>query len=379
MALKRLFHALADEQLPESAAARAAQAGLSAVAPLYGAGAWTNRLLHEWGLRPRRALPAVVLSVGNITLGGTGKTPFAIWLARWLRREGRVPVVLTRGYAREDEDRLVVVHDGRRLRAHTLEAGDEPVLVATALGDTPVVACADRYRAGRFALRRFACDTMLLDDGFQHVALERQGEIVLLDATRPLGGLRLFPRGTLREPLGALERAHLIVLTRCDESRRSQQMARTLRQRHPGTEVVRTRLRPTRLVRLQDGEARSLAWLSGKRVVLACGVGNPDSVRRAVEKLGALVVVQDDLADHARPTRAQVAEWERLRRHAHCHAIVVTEKDAVKLRELGNLPRRLLALGAEMEFVTREDEERAERVLRARLRVQPVRGYLAGK
>src|SRR5690606_16961013 len=191
---------------------------------------------------------------------------------------------------RADEESLVLVHGGKRLRAPTEQAGDEPVLIADALGNVPVIACSDRYRAGQLASRRFTVDSFVLDDGFQHVALERQAEVVLLDATRPLSGLRLFPRGTLREPLGALDRAHLIVLTRCDQHKRAAKMQKALRARLPRATVVRTQLKVASLVQISSAGELPDNWLDGKRVVLACGVGNPSSVRHTVESAGATVI-----------------------------------------------------------------------------------------
>jgi len=377
MDLSSWFHAVADDQAPPSAAGRVVQGILSAAAPLYGAGAWTNRILHETGLRPRRRLPAVVLSVGNITVGGSGKTPFCIWLARWLRDEGRAPAILARGYAREDEASLVVVHDGRRLRAGVGAGGDEPVLIAQALGDTPVVVCSDRGRAGRLALRRFAVDTLVLDDGFQHHALERQGDVVLIDATRPLSRLRLFPRGTLREPLAALSRAHLIVLTRCGQAPRARQLARSLQRRFPHVPVVLSDFRPVDLVRLCDGEALPLADLKGLLVTGVCGVGNPQSFRTTLEGEGARIARFARRADHAPVTRRQVGEWETARRRARARLVVVTEKDAVKIREAGEVPDSFVALRIALRFLDDRSRETAERVLRSRLHAGPVRGYIA--
>lgn len=310
MPFEKYFHRLADSGPAASGLDRAVQSSLAAVAGFYGVGARVNRLLHENGLRPRHRLRAPVLSVGNITLGGTGKSPFCIWLARFLRQEGRLPAVLTRGYGRRNEDELVVVHDGERLQTGTRRAGDEPVMMARALRRVPVIACSDRFRGGRHAMRHFEVDTFILDDGFQHVALERQGEIVLLDATRPLDDLRVFPRGTLREPLGVLNRAHLLVLTRCDQARGSASMARRLRAQFPHATVVRTRLIVKHLRRLSNGERLDPVTLEGKRVVVACGVGNPGSVRETVKKLGARVVRLDALGDHATVAKETVVKWD---------------------------------------------------------------------
>lgn len=380
MPFKNLFKNIADDKSPVSAPARLFQRGLATFAPLYGAGAWTNRKLHELGLRPRRELPAIVFSVGNVTMGGTGKTPFTIWLARWLRKEGKSPVVLTRGYGRADESRLTIVHDGRRVREQSASiAGDEPLMIAESLGDTPVVACSDRFRAGMHALKRFTLDSFVLDDGLQHVALDRQAEIILIDVTRPLAGLRLFPRGSLREPLGVLSRAHLVVLTRCDNIKAAARMSSMLRRHYPDVPVVRSHVVPARakgVGETGENDGFEVEWLRGKKVLLVCGVGNPLAVRRTVEFAGAEVMRVRDLGDHARFTRKQIAAWERLRRREGWDAIVVTEKDAVKLRELGAVPSSVVSLGVDLRFITPEDEDRAVKILRARLRARRTRALL---
>jgi tetraacyldisaccharide 4'-kinase len=375
--MQNLFKRLADDREPASAFERALQAVLAATAPVYATLPWTNRLLHESGIRPRARLEAAVLSVGNVTLGGTGKTPFVLWLTRWLESEGRKPAILTRGYGREDEDALTVAHDGRKLRATTNEAGDEPVLLARSLARVPIIACSDRHRAGRLALKRFAVDTCVLDDGLQHVQLDRQGEIILIDATQRLDRLRLFPRGTLREPLGVLSRAHLIVLTRCDEDAGSRRLARAITRQHPTIPVVRTRLVPADLLDPTTGEITPAAALSGHRLLVACGVGNPDSVREAVEGLGAHVLGTRNMADHARYTAKHVTEWKKARLKRGAEFVLVTEKDWVKIEELDVDVDGIRVLRSEIQFLDEADERLAQRVLRSRLRARGTRGYLA--
>lgn len=374
MPFRSLFRRVADDRPAAGTLDNLLQWTLSAVSPVYGVGAWANRLLHESGVRRRERLPAVVFSVGNVTLGGTGKTPLTIWLAQWLAAEGKPPAILSRGYGRQG-DGVVIVHDGKRTRVGTREGGDEPVMMAKRLRTVPIVVGADRAEAGRVALRRFAVETLVLDDGLQHVALERQAEIILLDATRPLGELRLFPRGTLREPIGVLSRAHLIVLTRCDQSKRADRLARGLAKQLPSVAIVRTRLAIKDLIRPTTRETIEAAKLKGTRVMLVCGVGNPAAVRKSVEALGATVVAHRALDDHARPTRRQLLKWDAERDAAGAKWLVVTEKDAVKLAETGALPESLVYLRAEVAFVD-DDEERAAKVLRARLRAKGTRALL---
>ncbi len=370
------FSSIADDSPGKGPLERALQTTFGVVAPVYGAAAWTSRLLHEAGVLKRDRLPAIVLSVGNLTLGGTGKTPFCIWLARFLQQKGRVPAVLTRGYGRDEEDRLVLVHDGKKLRATVRQAGDEPVFLARRLESVPVAACSNRNRAGRALLQRFEIDTFVLDDGFQHVSLDRQGDIVLLDATKPLNSLKVFPRGTLREPLGALERAHLLVLTRCDDRAQTGQAVRFLKSRYPGVPIVRTRMDTTGVLRLRDGKALGAAALHDNALFVASAVGNPASVRLAVGRAGGRVVREIRLPDHALPTKKDVANWERARRRAGAAYIVVTDKDAVKLREMDGLPGSFVSLRISLGFVNAKDEALAQKVVMSRIRAGALRGYL---
>jgi tetraacyldisaccharide-1-P 4'-kinase len=184
----------------------------------YGAAGSARRALYRAGVLAAERIDAPVLSVGNITAGGTGKTPLVEWLAREAAREGRHVCILTRGYGRADAGRRVVVSDGGRLLAGAREGGDEPRLLAESLRGLPVavVSDADRVGAARWALENLRSELFILDDGFQHLRIARDLNILTLDATDPWGGGRLLPRGRLREPLGEMKRADLIVITRAE-------------------------------------------------------------------------------------------------------------------------------------------------------------------
>jgi tetraacyldisaccharide 4'-kinase len=374
--LDQLFQQIADDNRPRGVLASAVQAACGLVAPAYGAGTVLNRLLHTTGLRPRRRLPVPVLSVGNITVGGTGKTPFCLWLVDWLRSQGRRPAIATRGYGREDEDRLVVVHDGRRLLAGTRTAGDEPVLLARTLAQTPVVACADRHRAGSHAIRHLHADTIVLDDGFQHHALDRQADIVIVDATRPLSRLRLLPRGTLREPASALQRAHLIVITRWMQARHPERVLREVKAIAPSVPVVRTRMTISRAYVVATGQEIPLESLHGRSALLASAIGNPMSFRRITAQLGLRVLGQKTLRDHSPISKEFLLRYDSHRRRVGADYIIVTEKDAVKLQEGGRVVPEVIALRVRVDFLEDHDRATAERVLSARLAAGATRGLL---
>lgn len=376
MPFERTYQRLADDGEASSTFDTALQKIFSVAAPAYGAGALINRYLHDLGVKDRESLAATVFSVGNITQGGTGKTPFTIWLARWLASEGKAPAVLSRGYGRKDESKLVVVHDGKRLRAKPETGGDEPVLIAKALKNTPVVVCADRVRAGRLALKKFDVSSFVLDDGFQHHHLDRQAEIVLLDSTKPLDKLKLIPRGTLREPLSVLKRAHLIVLTRCDQADTLRRFAHSVKRYAPQATICRTYLALTGYRRLSDGKVFPKDEFNGETIVVYCGVGNPGAVRRTVERSGAIVSDFHAANDHAKITEKVLKRLERMRKSGRASGILVTEKDAVKMRGLKSLPTNVYEIQAEMKFVAPRDRDLAEKALRARLHAKKTRGFL---
>lgn len=379
MGLREFFQRIADNREPDSALGSLVQSVLSPAGAAYGVGARAKRIMARNGLGGSTRLAAPVLSVGNLTLGGTGKTPFTLWLAEWMKAQGRRPVILSRGYGREDEDRLTVVHDGRKLRATPAQAGDEPVLLAQRLGDVPVVACAERARGGQFALRKLGVDSVILDDGFQHFKVERDVDIVLLDGTRDVFDLELFPRGTLREPVDALEDAHLAVITRWNQGgRTAAQLRKRLKAQFPTLPVVRMNVEPASLRRLSDGAESPVDSLRGKRVVLLCGVGNPESFRQTAKDAGVTVLKSVFLEDHAAISRKELVRQTVRARRAGADLLLVTEKDAVKLAASGggDLPTDAAALCIRFAFATDRDRESAEQVLRARLATKRVKGYL---
>ena len=186
---------------------------LSALSLLYCCALYARKAWYRLPWSGKKTLPCTVISVGNITLGGTGKTPTVIDIAGLIFRKGKRPVVISRGYGRQDESLISIVSDGQMVQHDPERNGDEPVLIADRLTGVPVVVGADRYQASLAALRQFHPDVVILDDGFQHIRLQRTMDIVLVDAAEPFGNGKLFPAGILREPLTALKRAHAVLIT----------------------------------------------------------------------------------------------------------------------------------------------------------------------
>ncbi len=250
-------------------------APLSAV---YGALVSARRALYRAGTFTAHRLDVPVISVGNITTGGTGKTPLVEWLARALAAEGRRVCILSRGYARADERKRVIVSDGECLLAGAREGGDEPRLLAEALlGAAAVVSDADRYAAALWARKHLGSEIFLLDDGFQHLRLKRDVDIVTLDATAPFGGGHLLPRGRLREPLGSLRDADCIIITRADLAEDADSLAIEAMRLSDGRAVVlksRTRTRRLRALRGPANERQFESVAVGRPLAAMCAIGN---------------------------------------------------------------------------------------------------------
>jgi tetraacyldisaccharide 4'-kinase len=309
-------------------------------------------------LRRLRRLPARVISVGNITSGGTGKTPLTIALASEALRRGLRPIILTRGYKGKARGPCIV-----RGHMSASEVGDEPLLMAEKLAEVPVVKCADRYEAGMFALEHLgpfggeaggavfggaaaaAQPLFILDDGFQHRRLYRDRDILLVDAQNPFDNRRLLPMGLLREPLREMSRAAIIVITKGMGSD-CRSLREEIRRHNPRAPIFVSGHRPSHIWS-STGQTFPAGWLSGREVCAFCGIADPDSFRVALGGAGAVVKEFRAYGDHYsfRPhdlqhmveaASASGAEW-----------IITTEKDIMRLKSF-RLPENLVALGIEL-------------------------------
>jgi tetraacyldisaccharide 4'-kinase len=287
-----------------------------------------NRLYDRKALRQHR-LPCRVVSIGNVTVGGTGKTPFAVFLAGVLKKKGFRPCVLSRGYGAARKSPVGIVSDGGRISARYPETGDEPLLIARSLSGIPVIAGADRVLTGGEALNRFGADVLVLDDAFQHRRLHRDIDIVLVDAVRPFGNGYLLPRGPLREPAVALRRADLIVRIGLAGQETPPDLIAALGGRP--LEVFSGFREPMDLRCGADGSALPLEMLRKKRIAAFAGIASPEAFRKMLERLQARVVRFLAFPDHHPYRNEDIENIRREAAEAGAEAIVTTEKDGVRL------------------------------------------------
>ena len=301
---------------------------LSALSFPYGSAVRLRNRLYDTGLLPQHRLPCRVVSIGNVTVGGTGKTPFAVFLAGVLKKNGFRPCVLSRGYGSAKTTPVGIVSDGERIGARYPEAGDEPLLIARSLSGIPVITGADRVRTGREALNRFGADVLVLDDAFQHRRLHRDADIVLVDAARPFGNGFLLPRGPLREPADALQRADMIV--RIGPAGQGASTDLTAAFGNRPAEVFSGSREPKDL-RCGDGSSVSLEWLREKNIAAFAGIARPDGFRGTLERLQARVTSFLAFPDHHPYRDGDIARIRKEAAEAGAEAIVTTEKDGVRL------------------------------------------------
>lgn len=327
------------------------RAGLACLEPAYCAAIWWRNRRYDRRPELTHRVPAPVVSVGNITTGGTGKTPLVAWLARWFRQRNVRVAVISRGYGAEDG-----------------ALNDEALELEIRLPDVPHLQNPDRVAAAQIALEELESQLLLLDDAFQHRRIARDLDIVLLDALQPFGFEHVLPRGLLREPLSGLKRADVVALSRADQvdaARRSELQER-VEQYAPDAAWIECAHRPTRLVNCR-GEARDLAELAREPAAAFCGIGNPAAFQRTLDQAGVHVVGFHDFPDHhpyASEDVDQLAAWlDQL--PTPPAAILCTVKDLVKLQTLRLAGVPLWAVEIELAMLRGEEAlvPRLERLL----------------
>lgn len=305
---------------------------LTAATPVYRAGMLLRSLSKPVRVNAR------VVSFGNLTAGGTGKTPAVIERAQEEVRAGRRVGILTRGYGARERigDRVLVVDGGDAIAS---QMGDEPALIGKRVPDVILARASDRVRAAQYLVERHRCDVLLMDDGFQYVRLARDEDVLLINANDPFGNGRLIPRGLLREPVASMARATHIVLTYCDRVSREQleELKNTVSRYAPNAPVRMTRHAPDSLWNVATAQPRPLDTLRDADVRAVCAIAAPEQFVQTLESLGATVSETRFFPDHAEIPRDALL-GDRM--------TIVTEKDAVRLE---NAPENVFALGIRLE------------------------------
>lgn len=327
---------------------------LRVAAKLYGLAILCRTAFYRWGILPKHTPPCPVICIGNLTTGGTGKTPLVVWLCRYLSEEKDLSVtILTRGY--------------KSSRTKT----DEPALLEKHLGSVPVVVNADRIEGTKTALARVPVDVFVMDDGFQHHRLARDFNILTLDATNPWGYGRLLPAGLLREPLSAIKRAQCAVITRSDQvsEKTLQRLTETIHSLCPELPVATTVHAPKQ-VHLSGGHSESPSWLENKPVFAFCGIGNPRAFFTTVEELGASLVGKRIFDDHHHCSPAEFDSLCQEARGLGAEILLTTEKNFPDVAALSNdSPVPVAYLAVALAFESGEDQvkELIEQVLADRI------------
>ena len=290
-------------------------------------------LPYRLGLRRQFTLPCPVISVGNLTVGGTGKTPMTRSVTEILRSNGLKVCVLSRGYRGANEHGAAVVSTEQGVELGPADAGDEASLLAQLMPGVPVIAGKDRRRTGALAYDRFRPDVIVLDDGMQFYQLRRNLDIVLLDSRRPFDNQWTFPRGLLREPPSHLRRAGCVVITNSDkvDRRALDRLRQEVRGIAPGLPILTACLAPQALRALDQSNRLTPGWLANKKVALLSAIGNPESFAAQVADLGAAIVYRADFPDHYSVSAGELSSLIEAACSAGAEAIITTEKDAVKL------------------------------------------------
>ena len=332
-----------------------------------------RRFLYNFRILRDTTLGVQVIAIGNLTVGGTGKTPVVEKFARELRDAGRNVAILSRGYRSKPPplhksliDRLLfrrdstpprVVSDGKSLLLDSEMAGDEPHMLASNLKDVVVLVDKDRVKSGRYAIEKFGCDTLLLDDGFQYWDLRgRRHDVVLVDCQQPFGNEHMLPRGTLREPPSHLARANTIFITKSDG--KTDELRKRITALNPTAPIIECVHSPMYMQDVFTGERVSLELIKGMKVASLSGIAQPESFEQSLVKLGAELVYAKRFADHHRFTQQEILNAINRGKKRQADLIITTQKDAVRFPKLDRRDLPFLFMRVEITIVNGADDFR---------------------
>src|ERR1039457_4439773 len=330
-----------------------------------------RRWLYNVRILRDKTLGVQVIAIGNLTVGGTGKTPVVEKFARELRDQGRNVAILSRGYRskptpfhermlnklllRNDTTPPRVVSDGKSLLLDSEMAGDEPYMLASNLKDVVVLVDKDRVKSGRYAIEKFGCDTLLLDDGFQYWKLQgRRQDIVLIDRQQPFGTERLIPRGNLREPPSHLARASVIFITKSDGN--TAELRQRIAQFNPTAGIIECVHHPLYLEDVFTGQRVGLELLKGRKVASLSGIEQPGSFEDSLVRLGAELVFSKRFVDHHRFTQMDVLKAINRSKKRQAEMIITTQKDAVRFPKIDRRDLPIYFMRVEIKILRGADD-----------------------
>jgi tetraacyldisaccharide 4'-kinase len=338
---------------------------------LFSAGVQLRLWLYRKRILRDHPLGCLVVVVGNLTVGGTGKTPIVEKFAKALRDRGRKVAILSRGYKSKappfwkkawrgithtEEPPPRVVSDGNAVLLDSEQAGDEPYMLARNLPGVVVLVDKNRVKAGAYAIKKFGCDTLILDDGFQYLPLKGRLNLLLIDKTNPFGNGNLLPRGILREPVKHLRRANYIFLTKSN-GRRDPDLEAVIARYKPDADLIECAHKPQYLQRLDarpaaPGSREPLEWLRGRRIFAFSGIATPESFEKFLRDLGALLVGRERFLDHHRYSLEDLEQLYDTAERERAECMVTTEKDAVRIIDPAGSPLPIYYLRLEIEIIS---------------------------
>ena len=326
--------------------------------------------LYDKRLLKNNPLGCLVIVVGNITVGGTGKTPVVEKLAKTLQQNGRKVGIISRGYKSKKESLIKkmlrfitngevappkVVSDGKNVLLGSKLAGDEPYMLAKNLPGVVVVCDKNRVKAGYFAIKDFGCDTLVLDDGFQYLKLKGSLNICLVDSTNPFGNEHLLPRGILREPLHRLSKADYILITKTKNIQQCEELHRTIRKHNSLAKMIYCTHTPRFLVDIKSQEKKNLDFIKGKKVAIFSGIAYPESFEGTIKEQGADIIYTKRFLDHHRFSKGEIKTVFMESFASGAEMILTTEKDAVRLPKIfPKIPLYYLRL--EIDLLSNEED-----------------------
>jgi 3-deoxy-D-manno-octulosonic-acid transferase len=302
----------------------------------YGLGYHFRVFLYQTGVIKSKKLNAKVISIGNVTLGGTGKTPLVIYLSQKLKERKLKVAILTRGYRRKKKG-LTELAEENKNKIPWSEAGDEPYLLASRLHDIPVLISKERKASGVYAEKKYQAEVLVLDDGFQHWKLSRDLDIVVIDATNPSGNSRLFPAGILREPLSSLRRADILILNKVDQIINKENLIQVLRVYNQDAPIIESVYEINSIERLFEHAVIEEKNVEGKKCLAFSGIGNPVSFEKNLKRSKVEVLKHHRFPDHFFYQKRDILSLEKEAQKLGALFMITTEKDSVRIPMMNEL------------------------------------------